>query len=120
MNTTFFGPAIPNLGLCLSVAPSTSGPLQNTTIPYLEVLQRLARHRSPRPRDLVGPHGLAAQAEDPDEEVGQAEVEDEGAERGAVAVAEDGHDGEDVAYEAERAHHQQDPEPDGGLCAGGK
>ncbi len=73
--------------------------------PHLPVLDNFAHVVSRVPLDRVRPNGFAAEAEEADEEVGEAQVEDEGAERGPVAVANDRQDGRHVADKRQNGHH---------------
>ena len=66
---------------------------------YLPELEDLAADVARPPLDGDRPHCLAGQAEQGHEEVGHGEVEDHGAEAGAVAVAEDGEDGRQVGQQ---------------------
>ena len=85
---------------------------ERTHLPELEDLASDVA-RPPLHRDRPG--GLARKAEEGDEEVGHAQVEDHGAEAGAVAVAEDGEDGGQVGQQREEGHHEQDGGAEDGL-----
>ena len=71
---------------------------------YLGEFDEFASKVSCLPLDRVGPDGLAAAAEAADDDVGDGNVQDHGAERGPVAVLGDGDNGQ--AVEDQRHHGQ--------------